>query len=219
MTNVDALPTIQEEEVDSNAEDRENTTGSIPAFSDRAAPNAVEVLAQICREMVEAAIGRMESNPSGEARAVRERKRSALEAFGADLDDRLLNMSAAVEDRVNLEARVRKVKREKADLQARWIEVRKQRERIALKCDHVREEHWENEHTREERWMISEAARKAELALDGETPDEDESIEFMLRSVAEQVTNAHNGGGSLHRMQSMNKQLERMAGVLEGRSA
>ena len=214
MTNIEALPTIREETEWASDEDE---TGIQQSTADRSVPNAVDVLAQICRETVETAVDKLESEGKGESRAVRQRKRSALEAFGADLDSRLFDISAAVEDRIDLEARVRKVKREKADLQARWIEVRMQRERIALRCDRVRREHWESEQTREERWRISEAARRAELELERNPPEEEESLEFLLRSVAAEVTSSSSGGGLLSRLKGFNKSLEAMAGMLEGR--
>jgi hypothetical protein len=219
ITNLGALPTIEEEAENRNSDEGEGVSAEAHSFGNRAAPNAVDVLAQICRETIETAIERMETEVTGESRAVRQRKRTAMEAFGADLDSRLFEMSAAVEDRVNLEARARKVKREKADLQARWIEVRKQRDVVALKCDRVRREHWENEQAMEARWRISEAARKSELELERDSPEEEEGLEFLLHSVAEEVTNAHEGGGLLNRMKSLNLQLERMAGMLEGRVA
>ena len=210
MTNADALPTIAEEveEGHSIASDDDTSTAAL-AISNRTAPNVADVLAQICRETVETTIERMDVEAGSESRALRQRKRSALEAFGADLDTRLFDISAAIEDRLHLEARVRRVKREKADLQAQWIEVRRQRERVALKCDRVRREHWENEQAREDRWNISEAARKVELELERNSPDEDEGLEYLLRAVAEEVTNAHDGG-LLNRVRSLNAQLEQM---------
>jgi hypothetical protein len=217
MTNIDALPAIQEE-MDSNEEGSDRETKVSSLFTNRQDANAVDILAQICRETVSSAIEQLEEKEQDVPRAVRQRKRSALEAFGTDLDNRLFDVSAAVEERLTLEYRVRKAKREKADLQARWIEVRKQRERIALKCDRVRREHWENEQAREEKWRISEAARRTELELDRDQANEEESLEFLLRTTAEEVTNAHQGGGLLNRMQSFNEQLEKIASMLEGRS-
>lgn len=218
ITNTEALPTIREEDEDEERVNGDDAFTSVHAISHRAAPNVADVLAQICRETIETTIERMETEAVREPRAIRQRKRAALEAFGADLDSRLLDVSAAAEDRLDLEARVRKVKRGKTDLQSRWLEVRSQRERVALRCDRLRREHWEDEQSREDRWMISEAARKAELKLEKDSPDEEEALEHLLRSVAEEVSGTA-GGNLLNRMKSMNAQLEKMAGVLEGRAA
>ena len=217
ITNTEALPTIREEDEDEERADSGDASTSVHTFGHRAAPNVADVFAQICRETIETTIERMETEATRESRAMRQRKRAALEAFGADLDSRLLDVSAAAEDRLELEARVRRVRREKNDLQSRWLEVRGQRERVALRCDRLRREHWENEQSREDRWMISEAARRAELELDKDSPDEEEALEYLLRSVAEEVSSTA-AGGLLNRMKSMNAQLEKMAGVLEGRA-
>jgi hypothetical protein len=214
LVNLQALPTIAEEDDSRRSHDSDDEPNPGPA--DKSVPRAVDVLAQICRETVETAIERLDQGNG--PRAQRQRKRDALEAFGEDLDSRLFDISVAVEDRVDLEAKVRKAKREKTDLQARWIELRRERERVALKCDRLRREHWEYEHAREQRWKISEAARKVELELakDANSGEEEEGLEFMLRSVAQEVTGAQ-GGGLLERMRAFNRQLEGVAEVLEGR--
>ncbi len=183
-------------------------------FTDRPTPNSIDVLAQICREVVDSAIERL---PQIQERAVdRKRKHSALESFGNDLGTRLFDMSNAVENRMALEARVRKARREKSDLQVQWVEVRRQRERMALKCDRVRKYHWDNETDREDKWQISEAAHKAELELGRGEAEEEESLEFLLKTVAEDVS-GKGQAGLLGRIKAFNGQLERMAGVLESR--
>ena len=170
----------------------------------------------MCREVVAKTVDDLATSDQTST-AGRKRKRTALQAFGDDLDSRLFEMSAAVEDRLDLESRSRKVKREKADLQSRWIEVRRQREQVALRCDRVRREHWEDEQEREEKWQISESAYKAELELERGEPEEEEGLEYLLRTVAGEVSNRSEGGGLLTKIRSVNTQLERMAGVLEGR--
>ena len=217
MANIDALPTIREEdELQQDSEDepqhdrhRNNVTNREPA-------NAIDILAQVCREVVAKTVDDLATSDQTST-AGRKRKRTALEAFGNDLDSRLFEMSAAVEDRLDLEGRSRKVKREKADLQSRWIEVRRQREQVALRCDRVRREHWEDEQEREEKWHISDSAYKAELELERGEPEEEEGLEYLLRTVAGEVSNRSEGGGLLTKIRSVNAQLERMAGVLEGR--
>lgn len=218
MANSDALPTIREE--DELEQDSDNEPQHNPHqinVTDRGPANVIDILAQVCREVVANTVDHLGTSDQSST-ANRKRKRTALEAFGDDLDSRLFEMSAAVEDRLDLEARSRKVKREKADLQSRWIEVRRQREQVALRCDRVRREHWEDEQEREEKWHISESAYKAELELERGEPEEEEGLEYLLRTVAGEVSNRSEGGGLLTKIRSVNAQLERMAGVLEGRS-
>jgi hypothetical protein len=216
LTNTGALPIIVEEAEDQlDSDDDLNLANT--SFLDRAAPNAVDVLAQICRETVDSAISRMEASTNSAAgRAEAKRKRTALEAFGSELDSRLFDLSATVEHRLTLEARVRKSKREKADLQTRWVEVRQQREETALKCDAVRRKHWKNEAKGKERHEMSEQLHTLEMVMEREKDEVEEGLEFMLRSVAGRVSSA-DGGGLLERVKEFNRHLERTAAVLEGR--
>ncbi|KAI1614579.1 hypothetical protein EDD36DRAFT_418411 [Exophiala viscosa] len=216
LTNLSGLPTIMEDEEEAQESDGEQDVAA-PPTNDRPQPNAVDVLAQICREM----IGNMmeslsETNPSSKPAAL-ENKRSALEAFRQDLDDELFELSEAVENRIDLEARARKSKREKASLQAEWMEIRKERERIALKCDAVRRRHWIYEEEVRQKWQLSEAARRAELEMDRADGIEDEGTEFLLRTVAQDVSSASEQGGMLARIKSFNAQLETTASFLERR--
>ena len=218
MANIDTLPTIREENDLEPYSDNEpqHDTHRIHA-TNRAPANAIDILAQVCREVVANTVDHLATGDQ-HGTASRKRKRTALEAFGDDLDSRLFEMSAAVEDRLDLEGRSRKIKREKADLQSRWIEVRRQREQVALRCDRVRREHWEDEQEREEKWHVSESAYKAELELERGEPEEEESLEYLLRTVADEVSNRSEGGGLLNKIRSVNGQLQWMTGVLEGRT-
>ena len=219
MTNTHLLPTIREEEPvgEHQASDDEDTQGVFIATSDHPHPNTIDILSQICTEVIDTSISRLTStsNLNPISTASLKHQRSALLAFQAHLQSRLLTLSNAVNDRQNLEARVRKAKHEKADLQAQWIELRKQREKVALKCDRIRKWHWDEEKIRENRWEISEAAHKVDVEMGrGEAGDE-EDVEFLLRSVGEKVSSG-SGGNLLDRVKDFNSVLERMAGVLEG---
>ncbi|KAK6376502.1 uncharacterized protein PV06_05955 [Exophiala oligosperma] len=234
LTNTSKLPTIaeeeeggEEEETDDESGQKEGAVGSALTMGpDRSQVNAVDVLAQICRETVENMIERLTSNLNNSnddrnrRRTTSKTKRSALEAFGRDLDDELFDMSEALENRISLEARVRKSKRTKASLQAEWLEIRKQRERIALRCDAVRKRNWESEADARRKWRLSEAARRAELELSRESPHGSDDgrtagTEFMLRSVVNQISSASDRGGTLERVRRFNSQLETLASFLE----
>lgn len=213
MTNVSTLPTIHEDDRYSQTLD-----DGLPASNllpERSQPNAVDVLAQICRETITNLIESMAANTQPSERAAVKNKRTALEAFGEDLDEELFRMSEAVENRIDLEARVRKSKREKSSLQSEYIEIRKERERIALKCDSARRRHWECEQDAREKWNISEAARRVELDMDRDEERVDEGVEFLLRSVTNNVSNLSDAGGILDKAKAFNAQLEAMALLLE----
>ncbi|KAL2421232.1 hypothetical protein ABEF95_006852 [Exophiala dermatitidis] len=212
LTNLSRLPPIHE-----TNEDGKHGDDPLDMTNDRGQPNVVDVLAQICRETIENLIeGTSTSRPLSD-RAAMKTKRDALEAFGRDLDDELFELSEVVENRIQLEARVRKSRREKASLQAEWLALRKERERIALECDAVRREHWECEDDARQRWNLSEAAKRAEIELSRETHSAEKGIEFLLRSVASNVSSASAEGGLLDKVKRFNAQLESMALLLENK--
>ncbi|EXJ64861.1 hypothetical protein A1O7_01200 [Cladophialophora yegresii CBS 114405] len=213
LTNVSALPTI-------NEEDEEGIPSGDVSFDSttaRTQPNAVDILAQICRETISNMVERIAASAQTLSKATANNQRTALEAFGKDLDDELFAMSEAVENRTNLEARVRKSKREKAALQSEYLELRREREQIALKCDAVRRQHWECEEETRQKWILSDAARRVEQEMERNEADEDEGLECLLRSVTDSVSSTSGRGGILDRVKSFNAHLENMALLLEGR--
>lgn len=111
-----------------------------------------------------------------------------------------------------MEARLRKIRREKAELQARWLEIRQQRDQLDVKKDAVRRRHWEGEVLSGRRFEVSEAAFEVERAAEEEC-EEDDNLEFMLRGVGGNVSSV-NGGGMLNMLKGFNAQLERLAGTL-----
>lgn len=217
IANAETLPTITEEDEEDGRHSDEESSRMPITFSGRSQPNAVDVLAQICRETIQSTLDKLDTAPSASAsRAGSRRKRTALEAFASDLDQRLFDMSEAVENRLTLEARLRKSKRELAELQARWVEVRRQREEVALKADGIRRQNWENEEEGRRQWDVSELARATELELGKGATDED-NLELLLKEVASKVSSTRGQMGMLDRVRSFNGQLERLAAVLERR--
>ena len=221
MTNISALPTIDEE-----AEDDADTAADVDSlktkFTDRSAPNAVDVLAQICRETILTTLSKMSTGSSTVSTRDMKRKRSAIEAFGTEIDSRLFDMSVAIEHRLTMEARVKKARKAKSDAQNEWLEIRRQRQEIALKCDDVRAQNSRIEAERTETYQLSERLHALEMLVEKPELDRDDSagdgLEYMLRSVAKSVSCvAGDGSGLLDRVKAYNRQLERTALVLEGR--
>ena len=218
LAGFDTLPTIDEHgESELGSDEEQAREAELHALLDRPHPNAVDVLGQYCRETVLAAVDRLNEGPASN-RGERKRKQAALEAVGRELDTQLVDMSAAVENRIQLSRRTRKAKKNRAELQSIWLETRKQREEIALKCDEIRQQNWQREQEREQKWAISEAAHKLTLEFERADPEEEQrdNLEFLLRTLADDVSDT-SGAGLLDRIKSFNGQLERMAGVLEGR--
>jgi hypothetical protein len=223
MTNISALPTINDD-----AEDDLNQVTNISSaetkFSDRSAPNAVDVLAQICRETISNTLSRQSSTSSTASARELKRKRTAIEAFGSEIDSRLFDMSVAIEHRLTMEARVKKAKKAKIDAQNEWMEIRRQREEIAMQCDDVRARNLRAEAEGKETYELSEQLHGLEMIVEKPELDavdfERGGLEFMLRHVAMTVSSATGGGvGLLDRVKEYNRQLERTALVLEGRNS
>lgn len=217
LTNISTLPVINENEHEDEGTPFEETSANRSA--ERSQPNVVDVLAQICREIVSNMIESVDQTASASTKAASKNKRTALDAFGKDLEDELFTISEALENSISLEARARKSKREKAALQAEYMELRKQREQIALKCDLVRRQHWECEEDTRQKWTLSQAARSVERCIARNEVIEDEGIEFLLKSVTDTVSSASGQGGSLDKVKSFNAQLENMALLLERKDA
>ena len=215
LANHHELPTIGEAgESELDSEHERAREAERQSVYDRPQANTVDVLAQYCRETVEAAVDRLEVGTSN--RAERQRKQTALESVGRELDDRLSEMSVAIENRIQLEGQVRRARRTRTELQARWAEVRRQKDAIALRCDRIRQQNWEREQEREAKWAISEAAHKVEVEVERAEEQKQESLEYLLRSVATEVSDNQGGGGLLDRVKLFNSTLARVAGVLEG---
>ena len=214
LVNTRALPTIVEQsEAETNSESEDMSYDlQLPSR----APNAVDVLAQYCREFIEKAIEKIDAELRiSSSKAGGLRKRTALEAFGAELDTRLFDMSHALENRLTSEARVRRSKREKADLESQWTEIRRQREEVALKTDAIRRKNWRSEADGREKHELSQHLRDLELMVERNEGVEDEDLEHLLQDVAGHVSN-DDGGNLLAQIKAFNSQLERTAAVFEG---
>jgi hypothetical protein len=132
-------------------------------------------------------------------------------------------MSVAIEHRLTMEARVKKAKKAKTDAQNEWMEIRRQREEIAIRCDDVRARNLRSEADGKETYELSEQLHELEMIVEKPELDavefEGGGLEFMLRHVAMTVNGAAVGGvGLLDRVKEYNRQLERTALVLEGRN-
>lgn len=218
MTNISALPTIAEDDED-NQDLSCDLNSTKTKFTDRSTPNAIDVLAQICRETIANTISKLSTSTG--TRELK-RKRTALEAFSSEIDSRLFDMSVAIEHRLTMEGRVKKAKRAKTEAQNEWMAIRRAREEIALKCDAIRAQNQKMEAEGKETYELSERLHELEMLV--EKPEVEgeggasEGLEYLLRSVAMTVSGSVGAGeGLLAQVKRFNRQLERTALVLEGR--
>lgn len=118
----------------------------------RGGVNPADVLSQICRETLEKTLTALKNGIANETNTQRRaewtRKRRAVEAFGSELDGRLLDLSEMLDSNFVLGVQLRKTKREMMDLRSHLYKVRRERESIALQMDAVRSKHMEEENTK-----------------------------------------------------------------------
>lgn len=215
----------------------------------RGGVNPADVLSQICRETLEKTLTTLKNGIANENNPTRRtewtRKRKAVEAFGSELEGRLLDLSAMLDSNFGLGVQLKKAKREMMDLRSRLYHVRRERESVALQMDAVRAKHMEEENAKsvsffcvvsseslltntlcqQARTTINNSLHSLELALDRtqqrsatSTNPSPADIEFMLRAVAEDVSCRGTGaqGGLLDQIRAFNAQLEATARNLEG---
>ncbi|KAI9846126.1 MAG: hypothetical protein M1838_001408 [Thelocarpon superellum] len=197
--------------------------------------NAVDVLSQICREYIDAAVeaihrqGR-EAKSEGQKSEIR-RKRRAVEAFGQELHERCFDMTEALDNNYALTMRVRRANREKIALRDELLRIRGERQSVALEMDEVQRNVEGKFLVAKEQDELNNSIHDVELALhrgrtlaqqQGEDDDEhdDESdmayLELRIQDVAQAASSRGQGPGLLQDVQAFNAFLERTAAVLEG---
>ncbi|KAJ6021787.1 hypothetical protein N7540_007291 [Penicillium herquei] len=195
----------------------------------RGGVNPADVLSQICRETLEKTLTALNTGIENESNAQRRaewtRKRKAVEAFGSELDGRLLDLSEMLDSNFVLGVQLRQAKRDMLGLRSHLYKLRQEREAISLQMDAVRGKHMAEEAAKTSRTTINNSLHSLELALDRsqyrDSPSTDPSaadLEFMLRTVAEDVSSRAPGahGGLLDQIRAFNTQLESTARRLEG---
>lgn len=133
------------DEDDPEAEDILNT--EIP-FASRSGVNAVDVLAQVCEELINNGHHKLQDTFDQAQGAVTKKelrvKLRALEAFQEEMRTRFLEQTIALDALYALRKRVREAQKSKVHLRERIIQIRAEREQVALRMDAVRTKHEED---------------------------------------------------------------------------
>ncbi|KAL3475199.1 hypothetical protein BJX99DRAFT_162989 [Aspergillus californicus] len=216
-------PEHESSEDEAGPNDSNTQTNKLPA---RGGVNAADVLAQICRETLEKTLTTLKNGIANEAntgkRAEWTLRRKAVEAFGAELEGRLFELSEVLDSNFMLSAKLKKAKRNMMDRRNRLDQLRKEREAVALRMDAVRREHAKEEQAGKARSTINRSLHNLDLALErGQTGTDEQltaGLEFRLRSVAQAVSSTASGsqGGLLNQIKMFNAELEAAARDLEG---
>lgn len=133
------------DENDADADDILNV--EIP-FANRGGVNAVDVLAQMCEEIIDVSLQKLkEAFGTAQDAAIKKELRTktrALEAFQEELRTRFLEHTIALDTLFALKRRVREAQKQKLKLRERIIQIRAEREQVALRMDAVRLKHDED---------------------------------------------------------------------------
>lgn len=156
LANASALGAINVSAEGSGNEDEDSPDGLLSRLNtnlpSRGGVNPADVLSQICRETLEKTLEKLktgiENETNTQKRAEWSRKRKAVEAFGLELDNRLLDLSEILDSNFVLGMQLRKAKRDMMDLRSHLYKVRKERESIAIQMDAVRAKHMEEENAK-----------------------------------------------------------------------
>lgn len=118
----------------------------------RGGVNPADVLSQVCRETLEKTLTTLkngisnETNPSRRSEHVRKTK--AVEAYGAELEGRLFELSEMHDSNFVLGVQAKKAKREMMDLRSKLYHIRKERQEVAMQTDAVRRKYTEENSAR-----------------------------------------------------------------------
>ncbi|KAI0837563.1 hypothetical protein F5Y06DRAFT_297420 [Hypoxylon sp. FL0890] len=201
-------------------------------FANRGGVNVIDVLSQICDEVIESSLETLHGAAVNAKDAATKRefrtKLRALEAFQEELRTRLLEHTIALDTMHALKKRVRSVQKEKLSLRTDIMRIRAEREQVALKMDAVRIRHETASKESLNQLGLSSAMDDIELAIENgkSAPDlnpkekkaaELANLELLISRVASQASVASDGGGNLKQIKDFNAFLERAAAVLERR--
>ncbi|KAE8447012.1 hypothetical protein EG329_011146 [Mollisiaceae sp. DMI_Dod_QoI] len=196
----------------------------------RAGVNSIDVLSQVCGEIVGPALETLEEGSrTCEDPALKREYRTkwqAVAAFGKELQTRLLEHTINLDNGFSLEKRLRDEQKKKLRLRDDILRIRAEREQVALRMDEVRMKH-ENERTKaQNRDTLNTQVHDIEMAIDlgkqKHSSEDDQSremagTEVLLKRVAGEVSNKGDSRGLLRQVKEFNAFLERAALALEGR--
>ncbi|KFY35621.1 hypothetical protein V494_05742, partial [Pseudogymnoascus sp. VKM F-4513 (FW-928)] len=136
-------------------------------FASRSGVNAVDVLSQACDEFSVSAIealgrGLEGAETSAERREYRT-KLLAVEAFAEEARWKLMELTIAVDGEYAVRKRVRAVVKEKGELRARLMQLRAEREAVALQMDAARIRH--EEEGKENETLVSLSTTMHDVSL------------------------------------------------------
>ena len=204
------------------------------AFPKKKTPNAIDVLAQICREIIGKTLTSVKDTIKTQAgnkdRVVElKRKREAIGTYGDELDGRLFQMATALDHNYALGVKLKHANKQKAALRDEVLDVRRQRQEMELRIDELRARHEKEAREADEEHRLNTLLQDIELAVErgrtapegsDEDDDDDEneagveggegkpSLMMRLQQITDAVSSADGRVGLLERVKGFNGLLE-----------
>ncbi|PQE18041.1 AT hook domain-containing protein [Rutstroemia sp. NJR-2017a BVV2] len=213
---------------DEDESDADILNSEIPCAK-RAGVNSVDVLSQICQELVTAGLETLGENmiktQDAALRLEYKTKMKAVENFTRELNVRLLEHTINLDNAYALEKRLRDGQKKKLLLREEILRVRAEREKVALRMDEIRIAHEKESNEAHQRESLNRTAHDIELALDRGRSSADATdggkpnIEIMLKRLAATASSKSDSGGILKQIKAFNTFMERAALALEGRKS
>ncbi|KAJ4229057.1 hypothetical protein NW759_003780 [Fusarium solani] len=192
----------------------------------------VDVFSQVCLEVVETTLAKlyetMTSTEDKEKKKECRIKIRAVNAYKEQLTLQLLQLATHLNDWHSLRKRVRLIQREKLKLREDILQLKAEREQVALRMDAVRIKHEED--TKESKYRLDTSAimhdvdlaveqgRDApELSRAQEKKAELANLELLVARITNEASSASSAGGMLQQVKEFNAFLERAAVALETR--
>ncbi|KAH7327320.1 hypothetical protein BKA65DRAFT_510388 [Rhexocercosporidium sp. MPI-PUGE-AT-0058] len=214
---------------DENESDADILNAEMPHMK-RSGVNAIDVLSQVCQEIIGLHMNSLEQmgNNCEDSASRREYKTrwNAVEAFGKELQLRLLTQTINLDNAYSLERRVRDELKKKNSLREEVLRIRKEREQVALRMDEIRMKHEREKTDAQNRDDLNIAIHDMEMVIEmGKSRQTSETnrsadmvgTELLIRRIAGEVSNKGGSGGTLSQIKEFNAFLERAALALEAR--
>ncbi|KAL2888985.1 AT hook domain-containing protein [Ceratocystis lukuohia] len=230
-----SAPSKASQESDKDGDSTMIAISKIPCTS-RSGVNTIDVLSQVCEEVLDNSIAQLlaaaesaDASVAGpHAKKEYKAKIRALEAFQQELRSRLLQHTIHVDALHTLKKRVRRAAADKARLRAQVLQLRAEKDQLALRMDAARDMHDTNTRDLHARLDMSAAMHAVESVLDRGAMSSDlppaeardaelANLELVVATVAEQASSRGPGGGALNQIREFNRFLERAAHALESR--
>lgn len=206
------------------------------AFPKKKSPNAIDVLAQICREIIGKSIATVKEGIGAEASTARKselrRKKEAFERYGDELDGRLFQMTTALDHNHALAVKLKHANKGQVALREELLGLRRQRQEIELQMDEVRRRNEEEAREAAEEQRLREMLQDIQVAVQrGRAAEEQEgsqgedgedesrngkggdadggpTLAMRLRRLGETVSSADGRVGMLEKVRGFNRLLE-----------